>query len=155
MEDPEHYLTYFMKIDGVKFKKKVLPGDTIVFHLTLVSPIRRGLVNMKGRAFVRGEWCPKLKCWPKSSGTACQTTPNDPRIRQRLSPRPCRCSAHLGAGVIVELAFVGPNVYVGEGTWIGPNATLLGNTTVGLQIFPMCGGCRFSGPEIQWRTHVG
>ena len=55
VEDPEHYSTYFMKIDGVKFKKKVLPGDTIVFHLTLVSPIRRGLVNMKGRAFVRGE----------------------------------------------------------------------------------------------------
>ena len=55
VDNPEHYSTYFMKIDGVKFKKKVLPGDTIVFHLTLVSPIRRGLVNMKGRAFVRGE----------------------------------------------------------------------------------------------------
>ena len=55
VEDPENYSTYFMKIDGVKFKQKVLPGDTIVFHLTLVSPIRRGLVNMKGRAFVRGE----------------------------------------------------------------------------------------------------
>ncbi len=44
-----------MKIDGVKFKQQVLPGDTLVFHLALVSPIRRGLVNMKGRAFVRGE----------------------------------------------------------------------------------------------------
>ena len=55
VEDPENYSTYFMKIDGVKFKQKVLPGDTVVFHLTLVSPIRRGLVNMKGRAFVRGE----------------------------------------------------------------------------------------------------
>jgi UDP-3-O-[3-hydroxymyristoyl] N-acetylglucosamine deacetylase/3-hydroxyacyl-[acyl-carrier-protein] dehydratase len=55
VEDPEHYSTYFMKIDGVKFKQKVLPGDTVVFHLTLISPIRRGLVNMKGRAFVRGE----------------------------------------------------------------------------------------------------
>ena len=38
VEDPENYSTYFMKIDGVKFKQKVLPGDTIVFHLTLVSP---------------------------------------------------------------------------------------------------------------------
>ena len=55
VEDPEHYSTYFMKIDAVKFKQKVLPGDTLVFHLTLMSPIRRGLVNMKGRAFVRGE----------------------------------------------------------------------------------------------------
>jgi UDP-3-O-[3-hydroxymyristoyl] N-acetylglucosamine deacetylase/3-hydroxyacyl-[acyl-carrier-protein] dehydratase len=43
-----------MKIDGVKFKQKVLPGDSVVFHLTLMSPIRRGLVNMKGRAYVRG-----------------------------------------------------------------------------------------------------
>jgi len=55
VDDPENYSTYFMKIDGVKFKQKVLPGDTVVFHLTLISPIRRGLVNMKGRAFVRGE----------------------------------------------------------------------------------------------------
>ena len=55
VEDPEHYSTYFMKIDAVKFKQKVLPGDTLVFHLTLMSPIRRGLVNMKGRAYVRGE----------------------------------------------------------------------------------------------------
>ena len=55
VEDPENYSTYFMKIDGVKFKQKVLPGDTLIFHLTLMSPIRRGLVNMKGRAYVRGE----------------------------------------------------------------------------------------------------
>src|ERR1017187_8260704 len=46
--DPEYYSTYFMKIDGVKFKQKVIPGDTIVFKLTLESPIRRGLVNMRG-----------------------------------------------------------------------------------------------------------
>jgi len=55
VEDPENYSTYFMKIDNVKFKQKVLPGDSIVFHLQLMSPIRRGLVNMRGRAFVRGE----------------------------------------------------------------------------------------------------
>lgn len=52
--DPESYSTYFMKIDGVKFKQKVIPGDTIVFHLHLESPIRRGLVNMKGVAYVNG-----------------------------------------------------------------------------------------------------
>ena len=55
VDNPEQWSTYFMKIDGVKFKQKVLPGDTVVFYLTLVSPIRRGLVNMKGRAYVRGE----------------------------------------------------------------------------------------------------
>jgi len=50
--DPENYSTYFMKIDGVKFKQKVLPGDTLVFHLKLESPMRRGLVNMRGVAYV-------------------------------------------------------------------------------------------------------
>ncbi|MGQ0828970.1 MAG: bifunctional UDP-3-O-[3-hydroxymyristoyl] N-acetylglucosamine deacetylase/3-hydroxyacyl-ACP dehydratase [Bacteroidota bacterium] len=53
--DPEYYSTYFMKIDGVKFKQKVLPGDTIVFRLTLESPIRRGLVNMRGIGYVNGK----------------------------------------------------------------------------------------------------
>jgi UDP-3-O-[3-hydroxymyristoyl] N-acetylglucosamine deacetylase/3-hydroxyacyl-[acyl-carrier-protein] dehydratase len=50
--DPENYSTYFMKIDNVKFRKKVVPGDTLVFKLELLTPIRRGLVNMKGTAFV-------------------------------------------------------------------------------------------------------
>jgi UDP-3-O-[3-hydroxymyristoyl] N-acetylglucosamine deacetylase/3-hydroxyacyl-[acyl-carrier-protein] dehydratase len=52
VEDPELYSTYFLKIDKVKFKQKVLPGDTIVFHLNLLTPIRRGLVNMGGTAYV-------------------------------------------------------------------------------------------------------
>lgn len=52
VSDPENYTTYFMKIDGVRFKQKVLPGDTLVFHLKLDSPIRRGLVSMKGVAYV-------------------------------------------------------------------------------------------------------
>lgn len=50
--DPENYLTYFMKIDKVKFRKMVMPGDTIVFSLELLSPIRRGLCHMKGIAYV-------------------------------------------------------------------------------------------------------
>jgi UDP-3-O-[3-hydroxymyristoyl] N-acetylglucosamine deacetylase/3-hydroxyacyl-[acyl-carrier-protein] dehydratase len=52
VEDPENYSTYFMKIDGVKFKQKVIPGDTLIFHLVLESPIRRGLVHMKGSVYV-------------------------------------------------------------------------------------------------------
>ena len=53
--DPENYQTYFMKIDGVKFKQKVVPGDTVVFCLDLLSPIRRGLCHMKGVAYVNSK----------------------------------------------------------------------------------------------------
>jgi len=52
VDDPENYQTLFLKIDKVRFKKKVIPGDTIIFRLELLSPIRRGLVNMFGQAFV-------------------------------------------------------------------------------------------------------
>ncbi len=52
VDDPERYSTYFMKIDNVKFRQKVVPGDTLVFHLSLISPIRRGVAVMKGYAFV-------------------------------------------------------------------------------------------------------
>jgi UDP-3-O-[3-hydroxymyristoyl] N-acetylglucosamine deacetylase / 3-hydroxyacyl-[acyl-carrier-protein] dehydratase len=55
--DPENYLTYFMKIDGVKFRRKVVPGDTIIFDLELISPIRRGLCHMLGKGYVAGELC--------------------------------------------------------------------------------------------------
>lgn len=50
--DPENYLTYFLKIDNVKFREKVIPGDTIIFRLELMAPIRRGISQMKGVAFV-------------------------------------------------------------------------------------------------------
>lgn len=55
VDEPHLYSTYFMKIDNVKFKQKIIPGDTVVFELTLLSPIRRGLVNMQGRAYVNGQ----------------------------------------------------------------------------------------------------
>ncbi|HPS46082.1 MAG TPA: bifunctional UDP-3-O-[3-hydroxymyristoyl] N-acetylglucosamine deacetylase/3-hydroxyacyl-ACP dehydratase [Bacteroidales bacterium] len=50
--DPENYTTLFLKIDNTKFKQKVIPGDTIVFELKLISPLRRGLCQMKGTAYV-------------------------------------------------------------------------------------------------------
>ncbi len=50
--DPENYLTYFMKIDNTKFRDMVFPGDTMIFHLELISPIRRGICHMRGKAFV-------------------------------------------------------------------------------------------------------
>ena len=55
VENPEDYLTFFMKIDNAKFKKKVVPGDTIIFRLNLISPIRRGLCHMHGKGFVDGK----------------------------------------------------------------------------------------------------
>lgn len=50
--DPENYSTYFIKIDKVKFKKKVVPGDTIIFKIELIEPIRRGIVHMQGYGYV-------------------------------------------------------------------------------------------------------
>ena len=52
VDEPERYSTYFMKIDNVKFRQKVVPGDTLIFHLQLVGEIRRGVATMKGYAFV-------------------------------------------------------------------------------------------------------
>ncbi len=53
--DPENYLTYFMKIDNVKFKHKVLPGDTLIFKCDLITPIRRGICHMQAYAFANGK----------------------------------------------------------------------------------------------------
>ena len=52
VEDPENYWTYFLGIESCKFRKMVLPGDTIVFKCELLAPIRRGIAKMKGEAFV-------------------------------------------------------------------------------------------------------
>ena len=52
--DPENYLTYFMKMDKVKFKQKVLPGDTIIFKCELITPIRRGICHMQAYAYANG-----------------------------------------------------------------------------------------------------
>lgn len=50
--DPENYLTFFLKIDNVRFKKQVVPGDTLIFRLVMDEPIRRGIVKMTGKAYV-------------------------------------------------------------------------------------------------------
>ncbi len=55
VDDPENYSTYFMKIDNVRFKNKVVPGDTLQFELRLTEPIRRGIVMMEAKAFVGGK----------------------------------------------------------------------------------------------------
>jgi UDP-3-O-[3-hydroxymyristoyl] N-acetylglucosamine deacetylase/3-hydroxyacyl-[acyl-carrier-protein] dehydratase len=58
LEDIKRFSTYFLKIDSVKFRQKVVPGDTLIFRVELITPIRRGIASMKGYSFV-GE---KLTC---------------------------------------------------------------------------------------------
>lgn len=55
--DPENYLTFFMKMDNVKFKQKVVPGDTLIFKCSLITPIRRGICHMQGYAYTNGKLC--------------------------------------------------------------------------------------------------
>ncbi|WP_178985268.1 bifunctional UDP-3-O-[3-hydroxymyristoyl] N-acetylglucosamine deacetylase/3-hydroxyacyl-ACP dehydratase [Winogradskyella helgolandensis] len=55
--DPENYLTFFMKMDKVKFKQKVVPGDTLIFKCSLITPIRRGICHMQGYAYANGKLC--------------------------------------------------------------------------------------------------
>jgi UDP-3-O-[3-hydroxymyristoyl] N-acetylglucosamine deacetylase/3-hydroxyacyl-[acyl-carrier-protein] dehydratase len=55
--DPENYLTFFMKMDNVKFKQKVSPGDTLIFSCSLITPIRRGICHMQGYAYANGKLC--------------------------------------------------------------------------------------------------
>ncbi len=55
--DPENYLTFFMKMDKVKFKRKVSPGDTLIFKCSLITPIRRGICHMQGYAYANGKLC--------------------------------------------------------------------------------------------------
>jgi UDP-3-O-[3-hydroxymyristoyl] N-acetylglucosamine deacetylase/3-hydroxyacyl-[acyl-carrier-protein] dehydratase len=53
--DPENYLTFFMKMDNVKFKQMVMPGDTLIFKLELITPIRRGICHMQAYTYVNGK----------------------------------------------------------------------------------------------------
>ena len=52
LEEPERWSTYFMKIDNVKFRQKVVPGDTLLFKVELLAPVRHGISSMKGYMFV-------------------------------------------------------------------------------------------------------
>ena len=52
VEDPKSWSTYFMRIDDVKFRQKVVPGDTLLFKVDLLAPVRHGISSMKGYVFV-------------------------------------------------------------------------------------------------------
>ena len=55
VENPEDYSTYFLKIDNVRFKRKVVPGDTLQLEVFMVEPLRRGIASMMGKVFVGGQ----------------------------------------------------------------------------------------------------
>ena len=57
LEDPQNYLTFFAKIDKVRFRNKVLPGDTIIFKCSLIGPFRRGICHMQGLSYANGKLC--------------------------------------------------------------------------------------------------
>ena len=57
LEDPQNYLTFFAKIDKVRFRNKVLPGDTLIFKCSLIGPFRRGICHMQGFAYANGKLC--------------------------------------------------------------------------------------------------
>ena len=52
LDEPEKWSTYFMRIDNVKFRQKVVPGDTLIFKVELLAPVRHGISSMKGYIFV-------------------------------------------------------------------------------------------------------
>jgi UDP-3-O-[3-hydroxymyristoyl] N-acetylglucosamine deacetylase/3-hydroxyacyl-[acyl-carrier-protein] dehydratase len=52
VEEPERWSTYFLKIDNVKFRQKVVPGDTLLFKVDLLAPLRHGISSMRGYIFV-------------------------------------------------------------------------------------------------------
>lgn len=72
-EDPELYSTYFLRIDNAKFRQKVVPGDTVVFKVSLQTPVRRGIASMRALAFV-GE---KLVCEVDFMAQIIRTTNNE------------------------------------------------------------------------------
>ena len=53
--DPENYWTYFLGVDSCRFRRKVVPGDTLIFKCELISPVKRGIAKMQGQAFVNGQ----------------------------------------------------------------------------------------------------
>jgi UDP-3-O-[3-hydroxymyristoyl] N-acetylglucosamine deacetylase/3-hydroxyacyl-[acyl-carrier-protein] dehydratase len=55
VEDPENYWPYLVGIENCRFRKSVIPGDTIIFRCELQAPIRRGIAKMTGKAYVAGQ----------------------------------------------------------------------------------------------------
>lgn len=84
--DPENYTTYFLKTDGVRYRRKVIPGDTLVFRLELITPIRRGIVHMKGIGYVNGQ--------PAVEAEMMAQIARDKAPADEKKPQPTKASTH-------------------------------------------------------------
>ena len=79
--DPENYVAYFMKIENARFKQKVVPGDTCIFRLDLLSPIRRGIAHMRGVTVVAG----KVVCEAEVMAQIVKVKNNEPSLSLHTS----------------------------------------------------------------------
>ena len=143
--DPENYLTYFIKIDNTKFRDMVVPGDTLLFHLELISPIRRGICHMRGKAFVGDKVV-------MESEMMAQIVRRDKKKMNRptneataIEPKPMQAlnwihpEAKIGKDVKIDpFTVIHEDVEIGEGTWIGSNVTIFPGARIGkhVRIFP-------------------
>jgi len=118
-----------VKIDKVKFKQKVVPGDTLVFVLELTAPVRRGLCIMKAEAYVRN----KLVC---EGELMAQIVKEQKKMSSLAYVHP---NAKIGENVVIEpFSTIYGDVEIGDGTWIGPNVTIMDGARIGknCKIFP-------------------
>lgn len=124
VDEPERYSTYFMKIDGVKFRQKVVPGDTLIFRVELLAPIRRGISTMKGYVFV-GE---KVVCEAEFMAQIVKTSK-----LIMISPLAyIHPEAKIGENVeIAPFVFIDKNVVIGDNNKIMANANILYGSRIG------------------------
>ncbi len=128
--DPENYLTIFMKMDNVKFKQKVLPGDTLIFKCDLITPIRRGICHMQAYAYANGKVVAEAELMAQISKS--NNTMNQPLAY--VHPQ-----AKIARNVVIEpFTTIHNNVTIGSGTWIGSNVTIMEGARIGknCRIFP-------------------
>lgn len=125
VDEPERYSTYFMKIDGVKFRQKVVPGDTLLFRVELLAPIRRGISTMKGYAFV-GE---KVVCEAEFMAQIVKIN----KTKNMVSPLAyIHPEAKIGENVeIAPFVFIDKNVVIGDNNKIMANVNILYGSRIG------------------------
>jgi NDP-sugar pyrophosphorylase family protein len=147
--DPENYITLFLKIENARFKDKVVPGDTIIFHCDLLAPIRRGIAQMKGIGMVGEKYCGRSRI----DGTNCKSNKTRSMIQPLAYIHP---QAKIADNVVIEpFVTIHKDVEIGEGTWIGSNSVIMDGARIGknCRIFPGRGSiCPTAGFEIQRRA---
>ena len=125
VDEPERYSTYFLKIDGVKFRQKVVPGDTLIFRVELLAPIRRGISTMKGYVFV-GE---KVVCEAEFMAQIVKKPSKLIMISPLAYIHP---EAKIGENVeIAPFVFIDKNVVIGDNNKIMANANILYGSRIG------------------------